>query len=104
MQDLDDHPVKFSRLTETGDPDQPRRRRIFDYVARLVKVSHHAGGPWRLMKPILFTRTSLKASESSCGNRADQGMIQLRSWRISRISSLRTQALLTPSTACRTGQ
>jgi pullulanase len=38
MQDLDDHPVKFSRLTETGDPDQPRRRRIFDYVARLVKV------------------------------------------------------------------
>ena len=44
------------------------------------------------MKPILFTWTSLKASESSCGNRADQAMIQLWSWRI---SSLRTQAFLT---------
>jgi pullulanase len=30
-------PVKFSRLTDKGDPDEPMRRRIFNYVARLVK-------------------------------------------------------------------
>jgi pullulanase len=30
-------PVKFSRLTDRGDPDEPMRRRIFNYVARLVK-------------------------------------------------------------------
>jgi len=37
-------PVHFSRLTDTRDPDQPMRQRIFNYVARLVKfrTSHHA--------------------------------------------------------------
>jgi pullulanase len=30
-------PVKFSRLTDRSDPDQPMRSRIFNYVARLVK-------------------------------------------------------------------
>jgi pullulanase len=38
------NPVQFSRLTNTGDPDQPMRQRIFNYVARLVKfrTSHRA--------------------------------------------------------------
>ena len=31
-------PVKFSRLTDKSDPDQPIRCRIFNYVARLVKL------------------------------------------------------------------
>lgn len=37
-------PVKFSRLTDRSDPDQPMRCRIFNYVARLVKLrtSHDA--------------------------------------------------------------
>jgi pullulanase len=30
-------PVNFSRLTDRSDPDEPMRRRIFNYVARLVK-------------------------------------------------------------------
>src|SRR5215469_17580542 len=30
-------PVKFSRLTDRSDSDEPMRRRIFNYVARLVK-------------------------------------------------------------------
>ena len=30
-------PVNFSRLVDTSDPLQPMRKRIFDYVARLVK-------------------------------------------------------------------
>jgi 1,4-alpha-glucan branching enzyme len=30
-------PVNFSRLVDTSDPLQPMRRRIFEYVARLVK-------------------------------------------------------------------
>jgi pullulanase len=37
-------PVKFGRLTDSSDPDQPMRCRIFNYVARLVKLrtSHSA--------------------------------------------------------------
>ena len=31
-------PVKFSRLPDRSDPDQPMRCRIFNYVARLVKL------------------------------------------------------------------
>jgi 1,4-alpha-glucan branching enzyme len=31
-------PVNFSRLIDTTDPLQPMRRRIFEYVARLVKL------------------------------------------------------------------
>jgi pullulanase len=37
------NPVNFSRLTNTGDPDQPMRRRIFNYVARLVHLRTHHG-------------------------------------------------------------
>jgi 1,4-alpha-glucan branching enzyme len=38
------NPVNFSRLSDKGDPDTPMRRRIFNYVARLVKLrtSHDA--------------------------------------------------------------
>jgi pullulanase len=36
-------PVKFSRLTDRSDPDQPMRRRIFNYVARLVKFRTRDG-------------------------------------------------------------
>jgi glycosidase len=37
-------PVHFSRLTETHDPNQPMRQRIFNYIARLIKfrTSHDA--------------------------------------------------------------